>query len=152
MPAPFIPEVLARDESNHVNSPIHRSNNQPIHRVPRRAAPVHAAYATGDVKAALEARGSENTFVTIFLKHRLASFEIFRSGGENVLGFHLVRRQRRWCNRKWLSGPGSFTIDIALRHWMLLNRKQRFSGHAIEQEQVRCLRADCYCGPVLTGE
>src|SRR5262245_16656703 len=152
MPPTFIPEVLARDESNNVNSPIHRSNNQPIHRVPRRAAPVHAADATGDVEAALEAWGSENTLVTIFLKHRLAGFEIFRSCGENVLGFHLLRRQRRWCTRKWLGGPGFFTIHVALRHWMLLNRKQRFSRHAFEQEQVRSLRADCHCGPVLTGE
>src|SRR5215471_1723962 len=152
MPPAFIPEVLARDEPYHVDAPIHGSNNQPIHRVPRRAAPVHTADATGDVEAALEARGSENTLVTIFLKHRLAGFEVFRSGAENVLGFHLVRRQRRWRTRKWLGGRGFFTIHIALRHWTLLNRKQGFSRHAIEEEQVRSLRAHCHRGPVLTGK
>src|SRR5215471_1729868 len=152
MPPAFIPEVLARDEPYHVDAPIHGSNNQPIHRVPRCATPVHAADATGDVEAALEARGRENTLVTIFLKHRLAGLEVFRSGAENVLRLHLVRRKRRWRTRKWLGGPGFFTIHIALGHWTLLNRKQRFSRHAIEQEQVRSLRADSHCGPVLAGE
>src|SRR5215467_2436964 len=136
MPTPFIPEVLARDESNHVNPPIHRGNNQPIHRVPGRAAPVHTADAAGDIEAALDTRGSENALVTILLKHRLAGCEIFRSGSEDVLGVHLLRRQSRWCTGKWLGRPGFFTIHIALRHWTLLNRKQRFSRDAIEQEQV----------------
>src|SRR5262249_21581642 len=103
-------------------------------------------------EAALEARGSENTLVTILLKHRLAGCEIFGSGGENVLGGHLLRRPRRGGTWKWLGGPRFFTNQLALLHSARLHLQQRDSDHAIEQEQVRCLRADCHGGPVLTGE
>src|SRR5689334_6732950 len=152
MPTPFIPEVVARDESNHVKPPIYRRDNQPVHRVPGRAAPMHTADAAGNIEGALKARWSENAIVTILLKHRLAGFEIFGSGAENVLGVYVLRRQGRWCARKWLGGPGLFTIHIALRHWPLLNRKQRLSRHAIEEEQVPRLRADGHGRPILTGE
>src|SRR5215471_6526626 len=145
-------EAGARDQSNHVDASIHWSNNQAIHGVPRCATPMHAADATRDVKAALKARRSEDTVVTVFLKHRLAGLEIFRSGAENVLGFHLVRGQRGRRGGKWLGGPGLFTLHIAPRYGTLFNRKQRLSGHAIEQEQVRGLRTDSHRRPVRAGK
>jgi len=82
----------------------------------------------------------------------MAGFEFFRSGAENVLGFHFLRGQRGRRFGKWLGGPGFFTLHIALRYGTLFNRKQRLSSHAIEQEQVRGLRTDCHRGPILTRE
>src|SRR5258708_123649 len=42
-PAAFISAISARDHSNHMDPPIHRSNDQAIHRVPRPTAPMHPA-------------------------------------------------------------------------------------------------------------
>src|SRR4030081_2791993 len=110
------------------------------------AAPVHAAYISGDGQRALQTRWSEKAVISEPLELLPANLAIFRSDTPGVSGGKFLWHDGRGRQRKRLRARGHFSGNIGLRHRPLFHSKYRHARVAIQNIEEACLIALNYHG------
>ena len=129
-------EVLARDQGHDCGVAHLVDEEEPPFRVDRDPSPVRSTGVAGKLDRSLERGRREDSLVPVARELVATVAAIDRREAVGVLGIEPGRVERRGMGREGLGGRQLLARDVSGRNRALLDRVERLSRVAVEQEEV----------------
>ena len=137
----FIAELVARDQPDDRREAVRGDDQVAALRFIRAAAPIDAADVAGENDGSFQTRRREKAAPVEAFESRFAPGFVGRREPPGIVGREFLRRENVVL-RERLRGRRLLAWNFRLRNSALLDRQQRFSGHAVEDEEMADLGGD----------